>query len=328
MIENDEQLNQSVEQLGRLYRGLASVYREEFPRNASLFALMAEGPLEHIRRLEREIAEYTGVSAAEESEAELWLRIHGRDIEAHAAPTSVLTAFLDALRKGVQSVAEFVETGRLTTRPTASLKQACDLRVVALQAGSLRIGVRLPVPEQASLSVERGVGDKALAEFLSVASWASSESGVEELEHRIVDPQRRRVFLNALRGLLPRSRGAVDYVEISGARLKAAVPVRLTRQTQQRVDAAIDRAVAEKVETHEGDLREIDLDKLSFTLRNIGDVQEVPCSFAEDVLEIAKEALDRRVRVTGTRRTPEGRRASVLQITRLEILDDAEGGEV
>jgi hypothetical protein len=170
------------------------------------------------------------------------------------------------------------------------------------------------------LSGEAGVGERALQEFLSVASWAASEDGVEELESRVADAQQRRVFLNAPRGLLPRSRGTVAYVEISGARLKAGESLRFTKQTQHRIDVAIDRAVAETVETHEGDLREIDLDKRSFTLRNIGDLQEVPCSFAEDLLEVAKEAPDRRVRVTGTRRPPEGRRASLLQITRLEIL--------
>ena len=75
----------------------------------------------------------------------------------------------------------------------------------------------------------------------------------------------------------------------------------------------------EQVEEHIGDLREIDLDGLSFILRNADDVHEIRCCFAETV----KEALDRRVQVTGTRRIAEGRRvAPVLRVTRLEILDD------
>jgi len=47
------------------------------------------------------------------------------------------------------------------------------------------------------------------------------------------------------------------------------------------------------------------------------------CAFEEDLLEMAKEALDRRVQVTGVRRVVEGRRvAPTLRVTRLVILDE------
>ena len=82
----------------------------------------------------------------------------------------------------------------------------------------------------------------------------------------------------------------------------------------------------QRLETHVGDLREIDLDHCSFVLRNLetreGEVLQVECQFLEELLEAAKDALDKRVRVSGSRPIDEGRRARALMVSRLEILDE------
>jgi hypothetical protein len=100
----------------------------------------------------------------------------------------------------------------------------------------------------------------------------------------------------------------------------------------QRLQAEIDaytgiaipeQDVAEQVETHTGELRAIDLDNFSFILRNAGEVQEIRCTFDDELLESAKRALDRRVLVTGSRHFENGRRTyATLRVTRLEVLDD------
>ena len=84
--------------------------------------------------------------------------------------------------------------------------------------------------------------------------------------------------------------------------------------------AALIRPQAQ-VETHEGDLREIDLDSLTFTLRTPDGFWQIPCTFSEDLAELAKEALDRRVLVTGSRVTDPSRRGHPLQVTRLQIVE-------
>lgn len=60
MITNDEQLNQAVARLGSMYRALAALHAEVLPVNARQFALMAEGPVDEIRRLQVQIDAYTG----------------------------------------------------------------------------------------------------------------------------------------------------------------------------------------------------------------------------------------------------------------------------
>jgi hypothetical protein len=60
MITNDDQLWQAVTQLRRMYRALAALRDEVLSVNARQFALMAEGPVEEIQRLQAQIDAYQG----------------------------------------------------------------------------------------------------------------------------------------------------------------------------------------------------------------------------------------------------------------------------
>ncbi len=58
MIENTEQLQQAIEQMGRMQRILESYRADILPKNPRNFALFAEGPLDEIRSLQAEIDQY------------------------------------------------------------------------------------------------------------------------------------------------------------------------------------------------------------------------------------------------------------------------------
>jgi hypothetical protein len=98
---------------------------------------------------------------------------------------------------------------------------------------------------------------------------------------------------------------------------------RQLRQEIEEYTGVIERTTNEQVEDHIGDLREIDLDNLTMVLRNAGDVREVRCTLDESLLESAKGALDRRVKVSGLRQSRPGRKAlPSLHVFRLEVLDN------
>jgi hypothetical protein len=63
-ITNDAQFDQALEQLARMYRALAALKHEVLPASEQRFGLLAEGPIEEIRRLEEAIAAYSGKTAA------------------------------------------------------------------------------------------------------------------------------------------------------------------------------------------------------------------------------------------------------------------------
>lgn len=58
MIGNDEQLRQAVEQIQRLCRAIESLRVELMPINPKNFAVMAEGPIDDIRKLQSDIDSY------------------------------------------------------------------------------------------------------------------------------------------------------------------------------------------------------------------------------------------------------------------------------
>jgi hypothetical protein len=58
MIETDGQLQQAIEQIERLYHGLDALRGDILPKNPRNFALLAEGPLDEIHKLQVEIDEY------------------------------------------------------------------------------------------------------------------------------------------------------------------------------------------------------------------------------------------------------------------------------
>lgn len=86
MIENDAQLNHTLEQMGRMYRALADLRREVLPKSRQWFNLMAQGPVDEIRKMQAEVDAYTGINEVafdEEGSPE------SDEAEAHAGVASI-----------------------------------------------------------------------------------------------------------------------------------------------------------------------------------------------------------------------------------------------
>ena len=61
MIQNDEQLQQATEALNDLYRALASYRSKILPVNPRNYTVIAQGPLDEIRKIRGEIDQYLGL---------------------------------------------------------------------------------------------------------------------------------------------------------------------------------------------------------------------------------------------------------------------------
>ena len=62
MIQNDEQLKTTQEVLALMEHALASLRSEKSSMHPSRYAVMAEGPIDEIWRLRRQIDEYLGLT--------------------------------------------------------------------------------------------------------------------------------------------------------------------------------------------------------------------------------------------------------------------------
>jgi hypothetical protein len=58
MIQTDAQLQQAIEQIENLYQGLNALRADILPKNPRNFAVLAEGPLDEIRKLQDAISDY------------------------------------------------------------------------------------------------------------------------------------------------------------------------------------------------------------------------------------------------------------------------------
>ena len=322
-IESPEEAEQAVEQIARLYRALADLRSNVAEKGPRQFTLLAEGPNDQIRELVAQLDEFSGVTELGPDTPSLWVRVDGAGITWPSAATSVITSVLDTVRKGLQAITEHAIRGALAMRPTSEIKEACDLRVVAFAPGSLRVGLRAPGGSDLAESVESSLDD-----YLGAASWAGSDEPETALEAFLPDRERRQIVLAQLRRLVPRQRGKIESVELSSPRFFRGAPAVLRRESRVRIDTGLERIEGAVVqETHDGVLREIDLDQLTFTLRNPGEVFETRCHFEEPLLESAKDALDKLVRISGVREVSTTARAQQpLEVRTIDILD-SEGEE-
>ena len=58
MINNEAQLQQAIEQIQGLCRAIDRLRADIFPKNPKNFAIMAEGPVDEIRKLQADIDAY------------------------------------------------------------------------------------------------------------------------------------------------------------------------------------------------------------------------------------------------------------------------------
>lgn len=81
MIENDGELGQALEAMGMMYRAMASLRKDVLPKSRQWFNLMAEGPVDEIRKIQAEIDAYTGLDQVEIADEDV---SEPADVEAHA----------------------------------------------------------------------------------------------------------------------------------------------------------------------------------------------------------------------------------------------------
>ena len=58
MIRNEAQLRQALEQIQNLCAAVDSLRADLFAKNSRNFAVLAEGPLEQVRKLQAQVDEY------------------------------------------------------------------------------------------------------------------------------------------------------------------------------------------------------------------------------------------------------------------------------
>jgi hypothetical protein len=322
MIENESQLEQTRRAIAELEDALQSLKTRVFPENPALFEAMASDYVTAICDLRADVDAYIGVNDALESAAPLWLRVIGDGFTLWSTPASVWEITLARLRRSVTSVAEFLAQGivRQFGRPLSTVSDLADFRVVAIRPGSLQIGVTLPSPSQLELfpSDEPNVAESALTKLLLASEWFAREGSPHELEEMFPSRDERNIIVAKTVELMPQPRGKIRTLEFRGAIIPSRTAIRLVADQRKRLREILPTPTNELPQTHEGVIREVDLDRGQCILRQRPDnLPDLLCRFDPPLLAQIKEALDQRVRLEGTIR--EGT-TGPLRIQLIELL--------
>jgi hypothetical protein len=306
MIHNEPEYLQSKRALNRLETALAALRRRVEPVNEELFRSMAQSYLISIEQIRTEIDEYIGLTSAELARAPLWMTLEGERLAAKEISSRLLTDWLGKLRRALQNVGEYVSSSRLLFgRPSSELLELTDPRIVALRPGSIRIGIRLPVPESqielfpTDAHLHAPIAYRALARILDMVSWAQSTE-VALSKEKFPDSTEAIILINQVSALVPARNGAIRAVRFTGALVPDPTGLRISSDARARLR----RLAASLTETHidsvEGVVREIDLDAQRIILRERGPERpDIKCYLPDDLVERAESLLDRHVRVSG-----------------------------
>jgi hypothetical protein len=201
-----------------------------------------------------------------------------------------------------------------------------DLPAQRIAFASFEISFRMPI-EQRSLFEEKSLEMETLervGELLRKGlAWLTSRQATE---FEPANQDEFAVVLRALRALTPSSQGSIEQLELGGqlvGRNQSAARDNkwiLGRAERSRVNEAIKSGRFEpQVIDLEGYVRELDIDRLSFELREIdGQVLSQRFVFAEDLLEDVYQVLgaDVRVQVAGSK-SPGTTVANALALSRV-----------
>jgi hypothetical protein len=218
-----------------------------------------------------------GTPLLPEHEPVLRTRAVGEKIVLGQMPASVVSFVADATKKAIKTLLDFVLANPSEGRPREEHRALYDLPVQSFSFASFELSFGPPDEgifpleqiQQAAKKLQRGL------------AWASSDSR-DALEAD--SDEEREAILRATLFLTPPSAGPIREMQVSGTWIPSQKVV-LTRQSRKRIRKELKQVDSEQIVKYEGRIGEVDVDNLSFILRDISDGIDRRGLFAEDLVE-------------------------------------------
>lgn len=324
MIKNDAQLRQTREQIIRLEEDLAALQKEVYPVNPERFHLMAEAYIDHIMELRRQIDEYVGIKVYQDKLKGVWIRLVGPSVQLGTASASLLINTVENFRKSIRSIAAILR-GEVPFRRggiSQDVEKSCDLVIVGLMPGSMRVGLGLPPERQPGLFDKiEDPAVKAIDTFMEVASWVSAHDPPSKLPPSIEELVSKDFIFRQVMNMAPSKNAPIEVIEFSGNLVHIPKPPQLTKVARERLHNFITKKPDVEYMEAIGTIREIDLDALKFWLRERPNTEPpLHCVVLEEMIDDAKAALDEKVKATGSVERDTLGKIKILNVKTLEII--------
>ena len=220
MIESDEEYESAKQALMDIERALIDLKKTIYTKSPERYQLMAEPYVNYIKKIRHDIDTYSGYSDALEKSIPLWIRLKGPHIGEGSARASVLSNFLNDFKLGIQTIALYLsyDAYKDVGRPVEEIRKLSNFKAT-IQPGSLRIGISFPTYQVQATLDDRTIKNpvkQSINKILQAASWAIASDG-EKIETLFPNEKERKLVLNQLDKISPKSEGEITDVEFKGS---------------------------------------------------------------------------------------------------------------
>jgi hypothetical protein len=313
MIANDEQFVIVKDQVRRLESALESLARTIRPKSESQYRVFAEGYVDQLAILRNDINDYLGLTPVMHPAADIEVSVEGPHAALGDTRVSAVTKLIDrfrrALRTTVESVRDSLAIADQENLTEQFLDRLCDPPLQAVAPGSVKVQLASP---------NAAVGNELYSEgldLLSMAILSVSGDAAAAKELRSLSADQQKAALTAAKILAPEKDDLASQIGLGGRFLGPQRHVQFDFGTRKRIQRQLSR-IARQVskETVRGVIREIDLDRRLFTLREPDTGLTVErCKYKKTLDEQMSLLVNDEVEVMGTRRS------NALRATRLRV---------
>lgn len=303
MIRNLEEKIHAENRIRKLENIISSFKRELLPGREEQFKIMSKVYVEKIIELREEIETYTGMDLITIERKDINIHIKGPIIDYGSAPISVVSAYLDNFRKTLQRVYGIVNDIDIKTKVPEYISKMTDLSLVAYAPGSINLSLSLP-EEQVSFFEEKDNNktiDNSLELYFDILKWLSGNSQKSKKIEELQEEKLEKLLINILK-TLPDNKN-ITSIEFFGD--KISDKIRVNQYSKAKLIDMIKKIEREEeLLEYRGRIRELDLDNLTFSLRNLANKEErqLKCQLNEEIIADIKNYFDNEVIITGVKK--------------------------
>ena len=292
MIRNYEEKVYAENRIAKLEKILLSLKEDLLPDREEQYKAMAKVYVSKIRVLREEIEEFTGMSLLNMKRRDLNLHIVGPAIDYGVAPVSILTKYLADFKSALQQIYISLYGGTVNNY----ISKLFDMGLYEYNPGSINVSLQFE-NQQISL-LENNDNSKithTLDVYFKIIQWMNTDDILYIRD--MSEEQLRNIVANMIKTMPDNKK--IRSISFESDRVDIKTPVTVTSGHKKKMKEYIS-SVSNEYVIIVGDMRELDLDKNTFWIRNIGDTNQTQkCKFKREMLEDIANCLGYKVTVEG-----------------------------
>ena len=261
---------------------------------------MADIYVRKIVEIREEIEEFIGMSQLLIQQNDINIHIKGPVISYGSVPISIISSYLNSFRKTMQRIYGIVNNIEIKTKVPSSIAFMTDFRLNAYQPGSINLSLSLP-DKQLGFFDDMDIYS-TLTMYFNMLMWINNDSHVSSFIEKVEKEKLERLLINILK-TLPDDK-FISSIEFSSNSIKLNGKIYVNSQSRKNVKEKLITLEKESEDEQfecRGRVRELDLDKLTFVVRDLEDssIKEIKCYLDDNIVDDIRSYLDSDVLVSG-----------------------------